>query len=77
MFLAVAIHNSGAGVGSLISQWIWLDSESEIGYPTGNAVCAACSAAVVCTALGLRFYYGRLNKRGIKDARGKERVWLL
>jgi hypothetical protein len=40
MFLAVAIHNSGAGVGSLISQWIWLPREEEIGYPTGNAVCA-------------------------------------
>ena len=77
MFLAVAIHNSGAGVGSLISQWIWLDSEAETGYPTGNAVCAGCSAGVVCTAIGLRLYYGHLNKKGVKDASGNERVWLL
>jgi hypothetical protein len=77
MFLAVAIHNSGAGVGSLISQWIWLDSEADIGYPTGNSVCAGCSAGVVCTAIGLRLYYGHLNKKGVKDVSGKERVWLL
>jgi len=77
MFLAVAIHNSGAGVGSLISQWIWLDSEADIGYPTGNSVCAGCSAGVVCTAIGLRLYYGHLNKKGVKDTSGKERVWLL
>lgn len=77
IFLAVAIHNSGAGVGSLISQWIWLPSEQYTGYTTGNAVCAACSACVVCTAVGLRLYYGHLNKQGIKDVNGKERVWLL
>ena len=77
MFLAVAIHNSGAGVGSLISQWIWLDSEALTGYTTGNSVCAACSAGVVCTSIGLRLYYGHLNKKGIKDIRGEKRVWLL
>ena len=77
MFLAVAIHNSGAGVGSLIAQWIWLDSEAETGYTTGNSVCAACSAGVVLTAVGLRLWYGHLNRVGARDARGKQRVWLL
>ncbi|KAI7318591.1 putative MFS transporter [Hortaea werneckii] len=77
MFIATAINNSFAGVGSLISQWIWRDSEKETGYTTGNSVCAACSACVVVTSLTLRFYYGKLNKVGAKDARGKERIWLL
>lgn len=77
MFIATAVNNSGAGVGSLIAQWIWLDEEAETGYTTGNSVCAACSACVIVTALGLRFHYGRLNKIGAKDARGKERIWLL
>ena len=39
--------------------------------------CAACSACVVVTCLTLRFYYGRLNKIGAKDASGKDRIWLL
>ena len=47
MFLAVAIHNSNAGIGSLIAQWIWLPSEADTGYTTGTSVCAACSAGVV------------------------------
>ena len=77
MFLAVAMHNSCAGIGSLIAQWIWLDSEAETGYTTGNSVCAACSFGVIATVTGLRLYYGRLNKIGAKDASGKSRVWLL
>ena len=77
MFLAVAMNNSCAGVGSLISQWIWLPSEEYTGYTTGNAVCAACSFGTMATAIGLRLYYGRLNKKNVKDARGNQRVWLL
>ena len=38
MGIAVAMNNSCAGVGSLISQWIWLDSEALTGYTTGNSV---------------------------------------
>lgn len=77
MFIATAVNNSFAGVGSLISQWVWLDREKETGYTTGNSVCAACSACVVVTTLTLRWYYGRLNKIGAKDARGQSRIWLL
>ena len=58
MFLAVAIHNSGAGIGSLISQWIWLPREEEIGYPTGNAVCAVRANLFLCLSADffLTFY---------------------
>lgn len=77
MAIAVAINNSCAGVGSLISQWIWLDREKETGYHTGNSVCAACAFGTAATATGLRLYYGYLNKVGAKDAGGKQRIWLL
>ena len=77
MAIATAMNNSCAGVGSLISQWIWLPSEQYTGYTTGNAVCAACSFATAATAVGLRIYYGRLNRKGARDARGQQRVWLL
>lgn len=76
MGLVVAMHNSCAGVGSMISQWIWLDSEENTGYTTGNAVCAACSAGTAITAICLRLWYGHLNRQGAKDARGKQRIWL-
>ncbi len=77
MGIAVAMNNSCAGIGSLISQWIWLDSEATTGYPTGNAVCAACSFCLVVTTISLRLYYGYLNKVGARDARGQQRIWLL
>ncbi|KAK3051117.1 hypothetical protein LTR09_007867 [Extremus antarcticus] len=77
MAIAVAMNNSCAGVGSMIAQWIWLDSEAETGYKTGNAVCAACSAGAAVTAIGLRLWYGHLNRVGARDARGQQRVWLL
>lgn len=77
MFMATAMNNSCAGVGSLISQWIWLDKEATTGYTTGNAVCAACGFGTALTATGLRLYYGHLNKKGAKDVSGNSRVWLL
>jgi len=76
MGIAVAMNNSCAGVGSLISQWVWRPEEAETGYTTGNAVCAACSFACAGTAISLRLYYGYLNKQGAKDARGQQRIWL-
>lgn len=77
MGIAVAMNNSCAGIGSLISQWVWLPEEADTGYLTGNSVCAACSFACAATALTLRWYYGHLNKIGAKDARGQQRIWLL
>ncbi|KAK5163761.1 uncharacterized protein LTR77_010434 [Saxophila tyrrhenica] len=73
----VTVNNSMAGVSQIIAQWIWRPSEAETGYPTGNYVCAACSFATGLIALTLRWNYGRMNKVGTKDARGKDRIWLL
>jgi hypothetical protein len=72
---AIALNNSCAGIGQIIAQWIWRAGEKEQGYPTGNFVCAACGFYVAGSALGLRWWYGRMNKRGVVDARGEKRDW--
>ncbi|KAI5857458.1 MFS transporter [Durotheca rogersii] len=72
---AIALHNSCAGIGQIIAQWIWKADEVTQGYPTGNFVCAACNFFVAIVALCLRLWYGRMNKKGERDARGEERVW--
>ncbi|KAI1133972.1 MFS transporter [Hypoxylon sp. FL0543] len=72
---AIAIHNSAAGIGQIISQWIWKSSEEDKGYPTGNFVCASCNFFVAIVALSLRLWYGRMNRKGVKDAQGNGRVW--
>ncbi|KAF2166247.1 hypothetical protein M409DRAFT_23439 [Zasmidium cellare ATCC 36951] len=77
MGIATALNNSAAGISQIIAQWIWIPGESKEGYPTGNFVCAACSFATALLAVGMRINYGRMNKNGVLDAQGKERVWLL
>jgi hypothetical protein len=77
MAIATAMNNSCAGIGSLVSQWIWLDREALTGYTTGNSVCAACGFATAATATGLRLYYGYLNRHRMKGTDGKPREWLL
>ncbi|KAI1391702.1 MFS transporter [Hypoxylon trugodes] len=73
--LAIAVHNSCAGLGQIIAQWIWKQDEAILGYPTGNFVCAACNFFVAILALCLRLWYGRMNSKGAKDARGESRIW--
>lgn len=77
MGIATALNNSCAGISQMVAQWIWRPVEAKQGYPTGNFVCAACSLATACIAIGLRLWYARMNARGVKDASGKDRVWLL
>ncbi|KAF3008190.1 hypothetical protein E8E14_007999 [Neopestalotiopsis sp. 37M] len=72
---AIALHNSCAGIGQIIAQWIWKTNEAADGYPTGNYVCAGCSFFVAIMAVGLRFWYGHMNRHGTLDARGEKRVW--
>ncbi|EFQ88833.1 hypothetical protein PTT_15113 [Pyrenophora teres f. teres 0-1] len=75
--LAIALHNSCAGIGQIIVQWIWRSSEKGEGHPTGNFVCAACSFIVAGIATGLRLWYGRMNRLERSDSRGDQRVWAL
>ena len=77
MAIATAMNNSFAGVSQIISQWIWKAGEADRGYPTGNFVCAACSFATAAIAVGLRLWYGHMNRIGATDAKGNERIWLL
>lgn len=72
---AIALNNSCAGFGQIIAQWIWKSNEKSQGYPTGNFVCAACSFYVAASAIGLRYWYGRMNRNQVLDARGEKRVW--
>ncbi|KIW63628.1 hypothetical protein PV04_08614 [Phialophora macrospora] len=74
---AIALNNSCAGIGQIIAQWIWKADEADQGYPTGNFTCAACGFFVAAMSLGLRWHYGRMNKKGVRDAAGNERVWAL
>ncbi|KAI0015747.1 MFS transporter [Xylariomycetidae sp. FL0641] len=73
--LAIALHNSCAGIGQIIAQWIWRAEEAEKGYPTGNFTCAACNFLVTIVAFGLRLWYGRMNRCEARDSRGEKRVW--
>lgn len=75
--VAAALNNSAAGISQIIAQWIWIAGEADRGYPTGNFVCAGCSAGTVGVALGLRWWYGRMNREGVRDSSGRERVWVL
>ncbi|KAI1865273.1 hypothetical protein JX265_008320 [Neoarthrinium moseri] len=73
---AIALHNSCAGIGQIIAQWIWKSNEAASGYPTGNYVCAGCSFFVAAVAIGLRLWYARMNRVGSLDARGGSRLYL-
>ncbi|KAJ5606239.1 hypothetical protein N7510_009020, partial [Penicillium lagena] len=72
---ALALHNSSAGIGQIIAQWIWKPGEADRGYPTGNFTCAGCAYFVAILATGLRLWYGRMNSKAIKDVRGESRIW--
>ncbi|KAL7919628.1 major facilitator superfamily domain-containing protein [Trichoderma austrokoningii] len=73
--IAIALNNSAAGIGQIIAQWIWIASEVDRGYPTGNFTCAASSFAVAILSLLLRFWYGRMNKKNVPDTSGAPKVW--
>ncbi|KAL3462048.1 major facilitator superfamily domain-containing protein [Aspergillus heterothallicus] len=73
---AVALNNSVSGIASIIGVWIWRSSETEGGFPTGNKVSAICSFVTAFLALGLRFYYGRMNAKNAANG-GTGRVWAL
>lgn len=70
MALGVALNSIAAGIGSIISQWIWKANETNEGDPTGNYLCASFSVAIV-----LRVIYGRMNKHGTLDVSSYSRVW--
>lgn len=67
--LAIAINVSlGAGLGQIPGVWIYKADELRRGYPTGHGVNAAMLFVVALGAVGLRVYYGRQNKRILREA---------
>lgn len=73
--ITTALNNSGAGIGQIIAQWIWIAGEKDKGYPTGNFTCAACSFVVAILSVVLRWWYGRMNKNKTPDTSGTPKVW--
>lgn len=71
--LAIAINVSlGAGFGQIGGIWIYKEGEKDRGYPTGHWTNAAMMLVVAASSVGLRIYYGIMNKRLIRIAEGQE-----
>ena len=71
--LAIAINVSlGAGFGQIGGIWIYKEGEKDQGYPSGHWTNAATMLVVAISSVGLRIYYGMMNKRLIKIAEGQE-----
>lgn len=69
--LAIAINVSlGAGFGQIGGIWIYKEEEKARGYPLGHWTNAAMMLVVAVCALGLRIYYGQVNKRLLREANG-------
>ena len=69
--LAIAINVSiGAGFGQIGGIWIYREAEQERGNPLGHWTNAAMMLLVAISALALRFYYGLVNRRLLKEANG-------
>lgn len=71
--LAIAINvRLGAGFGQIGGIWVYKESEMEHGYPSGHWMNAAMMLVVATGSIGLRIYYGIVNKRLLRDAKGGE-----
>lgn len=69
--LAIAINVSlGAGFGQIGGIWIYKEEEKTRGYPSGHWTNAAMMLVVAVSAIGLRVYYGQVNKRLLREANG-------
>ena len=69
--LAIAINVSlGAGFGQIGGIWIYKEDEKLRGYPAGHYTNFAMMMVVALSAVGLRIYYGQVNKRLLRDANG-------
>lgn len=74
--LVAALNSAGVGLASVAAVWIWRAKEATAGFPTGNKVCAVCSFACALLSLGLRWEYGRLNRK-IRESGNGQREWVM
>ncbi|PBP19791.1 MFS transporter [Diplocarpon rosae] len=61
--LAIAINISVGAPGQIAGVWIYKATEAKKGYPTGHWTNASLLFFVAAGCLGLRLYYGLLNRR--------------
>lgn len=61
--LAVALNLTfGGGPGLLLGVWIYKPEDAKGGYKTGNWINAAFMLGILVICVGLRWWYGRMNK---------------
>lgn len=61
--LAVALNISfGGGPGLLLGVWLYKPADAKGGYKMGNWINAGFMLGIVVVCLGLRWWYGRLNR---------------
>jgi len=65
--LAIAINISVGALGQIAGVWIYKANEATKGYPTGHWTNAALLFFVAAGAVGLRIYYGLLNRRVVRN----------
>jgi hypothetical protein len=70
--LAIAINISVGAPGQIAGVWIYKADQAERGYPTGHWTNAGLLFFVAVGCLGLRIYYGLLNRRIMKGNRTDE-----
>jgi hypothetical protein len=72
--LAIAINISVGAPGQIAGVWIYKADQAERGYPTGHWTNAGLLFFVAAGCIGLRIYYGLLNRRIMKGNRTDESV---
>ncbi|PBP16023.1 hypothetical protein BUE80_DR013171 [Diplocarpon rosae] len=73
--LAIAINISVGAPGQIAGVWIYKATEAKKGYPTGHWTNAGLLFFVAAGCLGLRLYYGLLNRRIFSGGRtGKVKI---
>lgn len=66
--LAIALNIGLGGVpGQILGIWIYKAGEAHLGYPTGHSTNAGLLFAAAISCVLLRLYYGRLNRKVMRE----------
>ncbi|CZT06890.1 related to putative tartrate transporter [Rhynchosporium graminicola] len=65
--LAIALNISVGAPGQIAGVWIYKANEAKQGYPTGHWTNASLLFFAAAVCIGLRLYYGLLNRRIVRD----------
>ena len=61
--MAIALNVSLGAPGQIVGVWIYKENEAKKGYPTGHWTNAALLFLTAAGCVGLRIYYGAMNRR--------------